>query len=109
MSYNQFHYESNNPVYTRSSAPKYQEINYVDVIEDDGGDEFRCEIVAHYYRYDDLNRIVFYSFQPKETFYMTEISMDESVRDSITQALGYNAMFECNGKMLEIKPYKSIC
>lgn len=91
-----------NPIYELTKLPpKFQIERYPDMIEDDSGNDFWCEIEYHYYRYDCQSHVVYYSFKPLDTFHMTEMSMNESVRESIKLMEFGMAKFECNGKFIQ--------
>lgn len=98
--YDVFHYFPNNPVYQPTFEPKFDRVKYQDKIEDDSGNEFWCEIEYHYYRYECRSRVVYYSFRPLGAFHMTEMSMNESVMESINLLEFGLASFECNGTFI---------
>jgi hypothetical protein len=90
-------HDPNNITYRPDPALYFQQEHYTDTIEDDAGNDFRISVSLEYYWDDGQRRVVKYSYKPQGLYYMTDESMDESVRESIIWTIGLNVNFECAG------------
>jgi hypothetical protein len=105
MSYNQYHYELNNPVYSKDkkSKPAFRSERYVPYsVRDDRDDEIKITISYDLYEFNGQKQIVKCGFDPMPPYYMTDESMIESVIEFIWLVEGPVAL-ECKPEKYEPK------
>jgi len=95
-----------NPIYNKVKNPSFHSRCYTETdFRDDRDDEFTMTISFDYYIFDGVKRVVKCMYDPKPTYYMTDESMQESVKESILVNEGF-VIFECTPERFEPK-YKT--
>lgn len=77
-----------NPIYSKSVEPRYQMEKYTDTFQDDEGNEFIMSVICEYYEYSGERHVAKLTYDPKPVYYMTDSSMQESVKESVTLMIG---------------------
>jgi hypothetical protein len=92
----------NNPAYNVGFSVKFDCDKYTETMQDDEGNDFQISIAYDYYFYDGAKHVAKLSYDPKPVYYMTDESMRESVKESLTLAIGYYVL-DCTPEKYEPK------